>query len=244
MSFRPVIAETKVRHLGVFGIAAGLLLSGCSNAAKDGVAAPDWAVSSEQAFAGERAPLAEQLGTFERTPDATRVAAPTQGCLAVVWDVQDRPDRAFDMANDNAEGGAISCATQTSASQFEAALAEIRTAAMDKDRAGLLRQVNSPLMFIDLEGTRHVLEQDELADTGFERVFTPDVIDTLTDLHLEDMTVVPGQGGYFELGSIWLVAMEQGSQPRLITVNRQALREAAEAAEAASRTTAPDSAAD
>ena len=49
-------------------------------------------------------------------------------------------------------------------------------------------------------------------------------------LDLSRMTVVPERGGFFELGSIWLVVDKMGARPRLVTVNRQALDEAAGAA--------------
>src|SRR5690606_30172252 len=59
-------------------------------------------------------------------PTAPPAAAASGECLVLVWQKQQAPNEAFDRAHDMAEGGAISCATGTTASQFEAALAAIR----------------------------------------------------------------------------------------------------------------------
>ncbi|RPF72643.1 hypothetical protein EG799_02920 [Aurantiacibacter spongiae] len=148
----------------------------------------------------------------------------------VIWDGQDRPDRAFDRANDTVDGGAISCATGTSASQFEDALGAIRAAAAGNDRAALLRELDIPLQYIDAEGNRRDVSESELVDAGFDEVFSPEMLDMMTQLRLEDMTVVPDEGAFFRLGSVWMVADRRGGRPRLVTVNRQALSEAIAAA--------------
>lgn len=153
-----------------------------------------------------------------------------QDCLVVIWSGQEAPDRAFDRAHDEVTGGAISCATGTSPSQFENALAAIRTAAEGNDRAALVRELGIPLLYIDAEGNRREMVGDELIDAGFEEVFSPEMLALMAELELEDMTVVPKEGAFFELGSLWLVASDPGGRPRLVTVNRQALVEAAEAA--------------
>ncbi|KLE36135.1 hypothetical protein AAW00_05615 [Aurantiacibacter luteus] len=161
-----------------------------------------------------------------------------QDCLLVIWDAQAEPNRDFDRAHDSVEGGAISCATGTSASEFEAALAAIRAAAAANDRAALVRELGLPLLYIDAEGNRRELT-DELAEEGFDEVFSPEMLEMMQDLSLEDITVVPDQGAFFKLGSLWLVADRQGGRPRLVTVNRQAFAEAAEAASEVAAQEAP-----
>ncbi len=148
-------------------------------------------------------------------------------CLLVVWDQQITPDRNFDRANDLAEGGLISCATGTSASQYEAALSDLREAASGNDRDALLRELDIPLLFIDASGNRRDLQDTDLAERDFEEVFSPEMLALMRGLDLAEMTVVPEQGGFFELGAIWLSPGEPGGRPRLVTVNRQALAEAA-----------------
>ena len=160
-------------------------------------------------------------------------ADPVEDCLVLVWQQQAQRDEPFDRENDLADGGAISCATGTSASQFEAALAAIRTAAASGDRAGLLAELGIPLLYIDGDGNRRELQQDDLADTLFDEVFSPEVLALLRRVRLEDLTVVPDQGAFVELGSVWLVVDSLGGRPRIVTVNRQALGEAAAAAQRA-----------
>lgn len=158
------------------------------------------------------------------------VAEAERDCLVVVWEQQASPDRDFDRANDLAEGGLISCATGTSASQFEATLSALRNAASGDDRDALLGEVGIPLLYIDSEGNRRDLLETDLAAREFAEVFSPDMLALMRELSLSDMTVVPEQGGFFQLGAIWLTAGEPGGRPRLVTINRQALAEAAAAA--------------
>ena len=155
------------------------------------------------------------------------VQAEERDCLLVVWEQQSAPDRRFDRANDMTEGGLISCATGTSASAYEQALERIRSAAAQDNRNALLGEVDIPLLYIDREGNRRDMMDSELAERGFDEVFSPEMLALMRDLDLEEMTVVPDQGGFFELGAIWLSPGEPGGQPRLVTVNRQALAEAA-----------------
>lgn len=148
-------------------------------------------------------------------------------CLLVVWGQQASPNRDFDRANDPAEGGLISCATGTSASQFEATLSALRNAATGEDRDALLSELGIPLLYIDAEGNRRDLLETDLADREFAEVFSPEMLALIRELSLADMTVVPDQGGFFQLGAIWLSPGEPGGRPRVVTVNRQALAEAA-----------------
>ena len=160
----------------------------------------------------------------------TPAASASSDCLMLAWEEQPAPDRAFDRAHDLAEGGAISCATGTTASQFEAALAAIRAAAQSGDKARLLQELGIPLLYIDANGNRRELQRPEMVDAVFDEVFTPEAIALLGRVRLEDLTVVAGQGAFVELGGIWLVVDRAGGRPRIATVNQQALGEAAEAA--------------
>ncbi len=153
-----------------------------------------------------------------------------QSCLLLVWDGQDAPEVDYDRANDQTAGGAISCATGASASQFRDAIEAIRTAARSGDREAMLREIGIPLLYIDAEGNRRDLGDGDTLDAVFDEVFDPATLEMLRNIELGDMTVEKDQGAFFELGSIWLAVPEPGARPRIVTVNRQALGEAAEAA--------------
>ena len=96
-------------------------------------------------------------------------------------------------------------------------------------------ELGIPLLYIDGDGNRRELQQDDLADTLFDEVFSPEVLALLRRVRLEDLTVVPDQGAFVELGSVWLVVDSLGGRPRIVTVNRQALGEAAAAAQHAAQ---------
>lgn len=155
--------------------------------------------------------------------------APAEDCLLVVWEREGRANAEFDRANDRASGGAISCATGVSASRFDAALTALRTAARSGDRAAILREVGLPLLYIDATGHRRELTDPASVNAAFDEVFSPSVVNLLQRVRIEDMEVVDGQGAFFELGALWLVVGEDG-RPRVVTVNAQALGEAAAAA--------------
>ena len=147
----------------------------------------------------------------------------------MVWSNQQSRDIEFDRANDLVDGGAISCATNTSASQFQAAIDALRAAARSGDKARMLEQLGLPLLYIDRDGEQVELDDDQI-DALYDEVFDARLIGAIERLDLSQMTVVPERGGFFELGSIWLVVDKMGARPRLVTVNRQALDEAAGAA--------------
>ena len=44
----------------------------------------------------------------------------------------------------------------------------------------------------------------------------------LREVDLDALTVVPEQGAFVELGSVWLVVNRNGGRPRIVTVNKQA----------------------
>lgn len=178
----------------------------------------------------------EAPGQAPSTEAVTLPATAASGeCLVLVWQKQVAPNEEFDRTHDLTDGGAISCATGTSASQFEAALAAIREAAASGDRAGLLAYLGIPLLYIDRDGNRRELEEPDKVEAVFDEVFTPETMRLLERVRLEDLTVVSGQGAFVELGSIWLVVDEPGGRPRIATVNQQALGEAAAAARRAAR---------
>lgn len=162
-----------------------------------------------------------------------QIVEQTDDCLLVVWEAQQERDIAFDRAHDRVRGGAISCATGTSPSQFESVIASVREAAYSGDKSLMLREVNIPLIYIDEAGGRRALDEPATLDAVFEEVFDGATMTMLQRLDLAQMTVVPEQkGGFFELGSLWLVVDRPGARPRIVTVNRQAILEAAEAARA------------
>lgn len=152
-------------------------------------------------------------------------------CLLMVWSAQEDRDVDFDRAHDKVDGGAISCATGTSASRFDRAIVGLRTAARTRDKSKVLDALGMPLTYIDASGRRRELKDRAEVDAAFDEVFDAEMLDTLARLDLEDMAV-SGGGGSFALGSVWLVVDKDGGQPRLVTVNRQALAEAAQSARA------------
>lgn len=147
----------------------------------------------------------------------------------MVWEREGRANASFDRAHDRASGGAISCATGASASRFDAALGAIRTAAASGDKAAILNEVGLPLLYIDKAGERRELTDPAAVEAAFDEVFSPPVVELLGRVRLERMEIVEGQGAFFELGALWLVVDENG-RPRIVTVNAQALGEAAAAA--------------
>lgn len=165
-----------------------------------------------------------------QTSHALAAEADQSSCLLVVWADQTDPDTEFDQANDAVKGGAISCATRTSPSQFRDAIAAIRTASDGPDRKAMLEQIGVPLLYIDREGQRRQLPDEAAVNTLFEEIFDDSSLAVLRDLDMKDMTVAPDQGGFFQLGSIWLAVPEPGARPRIVTVNHQALAEAEGAA--------------
>lgn len=168
----------------------------------------------------------------EPQPRASREVLQEAGkndCLLMIWSAQEDRDVDFDRTHDKVDGGAISCATGTSASRFDRAIVGLRTAARTRDKSKVLDQLGMPLTYIDARGQRRELKDRAEVDAVFDEVFDAEMLETLAGLDLKDMAV-SGGGGSFALGSVWLVVDKDGGQPRLVTVNRQALAEAAQAA--------------
>ena len=170
-------------------------------------------------------------GETEKSADivAKGEAAPGD-CLLLVWSSQKERNPQFDRDHDFVEGGAISCATGTSASQFDVAISTLRDAARSGDKARLLREVGLPLLYIDGEGRRRDIKDRGEVEAVFDEIFDPAMIELLQKIDLSRMSVAKDQGGLFELGAIWLVVDRDGGRPRLMTVNRQALDEALDTA--------------
>jgi hypothetical protein len=174
-------------------------------------------------------------GCGPRTPQQSQSAAvrlPGHGasadCLAKIWQSQIEPDTAYDRAHDRADGGAISCATGTTASQFAAVLMAIREATGKGDRSALIAEVGLPLLFIDSEGHKSELDR-EAVTAHADEVFSAPVLRLLTGLQVEDLAVVPQQGAFADLGAVWLLTGRTGGRPRIVTIDHQALDEAASA---------------
>ena len=178
----------------------------------------------------------------QQGPDGKRVEASSEeaaDCLIAIWETREKAgdfggeaERQFDRDHDKAEGGAISCATGSSASQFERTLKALRDSAGNSDRAALLAEAGIPLLFIDSKGKVEELTDAKALEAAFDNVFTKATIAKLRTIELEKMIVVPNKGGFFDLGALWLVVPETGARPRLVTVNDQAAAEASEVAAA------------
>ena len=108
----------------------------------------------------------------------------------MVWSNQQSRDIEFDRANDLVDGGAISCATNTSASQFQAAIDALRAAARSGDKARMLEQLGLPLLYIDRDGEQVELDDDQI-DALYDEVFDARLIGAIERLDLSQMTVVP-----------------------------------------------------
>ena len=163
-----------------------------------------------------------------KTVEANASADPAENCLLMAWSEREDRDIEFDRANDTVKGGAISCATGTTPSQFEAAISALRDAAKSGNKARILDQLGIPLLYISQDGERQELSREQI-EALFDDVFDARMLDLLQQLDLSKMTVERDQGAFFELGTLWLVVDESGT-PRVMTVNRQALDEAAVAA--------------
>ena len=200
-----------------FAAATALVLTGC--------------VPADEADGPVDAPVRSEADARALITKAEKSAeVQAQDCLLMVWSNQNQRDIEFDRAHDLVDGGAISCATGTSASRFDAALSALRDAARAGDRARVFEQVGLPLLYIDRAGNRIELKTEEEVEAVYDEIFTTRLVDMLDDVELEEMTVVPERGGFFRLGALWLVVEKNGGDPRLVTVNQQALEEAAEAA--------------
>jgi hypothetical protein len=153
---------------------------------------------------------------------AGRQQSEDHNCLPLVWASQERPEKSFDVKNDRSGDDAISCATLTSPSAFARTIERIRKAATAGDRHALARFVDYPLIFIDRRGASTPLTSRQLTQRLTE-VFTPEVLKTLSQLDLAKMQAVRNKGAMFASGAIWLSAPAVGAEPKIATINHQAL---------------------
>ena len=157
--------------------------------------------------------------------------AKNQDCLIAIWDTQTAPDKNFDREHDGIEGGAISCATDTSPSQYAGAIESIRLAADGADREAMIDMIGIPLVYLDAEGNRREIAANSDIERMYDDIFSRDLVATMKGLTLQDMAVENRAGGYFELGALWLAPPQKGARPRIVTINHQALSESAAARE-------------
>lgn len=205
-----------------------------TRAKRNALAACGVFVLSACGLAEDRSPAETDTAAFAQPAEPTSPApkrttlaiSRDDECLVLLWDRQADPDRDFDRRFDKVPSGAISCATDTTPTEFEKAIDAIRGAALARDRKTMSAQVALPLLFIDAQGTRRELPDVGALDVMYERVFNDDVIRELSRIRLQDMGVTSGQGGDFRLGSIWLAVEEKAGRPRIVTINQQALAEA------------------
>ncbi|WP_343343546.1 hypothetical protein WJT74_08125 [Sphingomicrobium sp. XHP0239] len=210
----PILARVNA----IAGVAAlGILLSGCDGTEPTRESDAERAIELAQGPEGERARPGGEAAT---------------DCLEDIWAVREQADdyggqseRDFDRANDAAEGGAISCATATSATQFVRTIEALRDSASNRDRAAVLERAGIPLLFINSAGEREEIRDRASLEAAFDRIFTDRTLDRMQNLELEDLTVVPDKGAFFDLGAIWLVVPETGAEPKLVTLNDQASAE-------------------
>lgn len=206
-------------------LAGGCLLTACSPVEGDAGAEEPARQQLLKAVEGEDAPARQQSSKPVEAKDARKQV---ESCLLLVWSEEEEPDIEFDRAHDVVKGGAISCAMGVSPSRFAAAIGALREAAQQGDKARILEQLGVPLLYIDENGERQDLGEEQI-EALFDDIFDPRMLDMLRRLDLSQMTVQKEQGAFFELGTLWLVVDESG-RPQVVTVNRQALVEAAEAA--------------
>lgn len=170
----------------------------------------------------------QEIGSEHGNSKALKQAA--ESCLLVLWDERKPVDPGFDQRHDQVEGGAISCATGATPAEFDAVISALRTAARSRDREAVLEAIGIPMVYIDAEGVRREFADRAELEPVFEQVFDEATLAALEALDIADMAVTKDQGGSFKLGALWLAVPAPGEPPQLITVNRQALGEAAEAA--------------
>ena len=105
-------------------------------------------------------------GSLLETVEAQAQPGSAEDCLLLIWSEQNEPDIAFDRAHDAARGGAISCATGTSPSQFRGAIMALREAAASGEKTRLLKEIGIPMLYIDSRGERRELSQAQIIADG------------------------------------------------------------------------------
>jgi hypothetical protein len=148
---------------------------------------------------------------------------PAPNCLELVWSSGGESDKQFDIDNDRKGDDSISCSTLTSPSAFQNTFSRVRTSAKRGDEQALVNLVDYPLTFIDRSGEHHLLTKEDLLRSP-QAVFQKEVLDILRNLQMRKMHVVRNKGGFFASGAIWFQVRSVGGQPKIGTINHQALR--------------------
>ena len=177
-----------------------------------------------------QAPQGDQMAGIaagSERPDKSTASAQAQpnSCLLLVWDAAGSTDVAFDRANDAVAGGTISCAAGTTPTRFSQTMETMRAAAGARDIGALTQALADDVLLIGTDGERTQITV-ETPSPDRAALFTPDVIEALSEMTLADLTVAPGQGAFLALGGIWFGVAETGGAPQIRTINRQALVEA------------------
>ncbi len=157
-----------------------------------------------------------------------RPSTAQKDCLDDIWSSQPVRDEVFDRDHDFVQGQSISCATGTTAGRFAAAITDIREAANGGDADGVLLQFDSRVLYIDDAGKRLTLADDASRTSNRDVMLDAQMLTLLSELDLSNMQIVPGQGVFFEVGTVWLASRQRGGYPKIVTINRQAMREAAQ----------------
>ena len=174
-----------------------------------------------------QAPQGDQFaGMASGSPSPDRISVTPDSCLLLVWDAARPQDAAFDKANDIVEGGSISCATGSTAGQFEQTLSSARQAADTQDMASLVAMSAEPLLYIDARGERHEYPDRNALSVDAASVFAPEILTVFRTAQLTDLTVAPQDGAFLALGTVWLSVPATGAAPQIRTINLQAAAEA------------------
>lgn len=193
-----------------------LLLAGCGS----GTSPAEETTEAADALEGAEPVALDELPPGERE-------AALENCLERLWSGDAPPEqRSFDVQNDRIGGVSLSCAMSTTATQLRQALVALKQAAEAEDRAAILDFVGIPFLYIEEDGeARQLTERDEINER-LDDVFDAETMAMLRRIEPSEITVVPDQGAFLELGALWLVAPEAGGPPRIVTINHQALDEA------------------
>lgn len=151
-----------------------------------------------------------------------------EDCLEDIWPTQPERDETFDRDHDQLNGQSISCDTGTTAGRFAATLDDIRDAASAKDADLILAQFDGRVLYIDEAGERVTLADETSRADIRDAMFDAEMLVLLSQIDLSKLELLPGEGAYYEFGTIWFASQQRGGYPRIITINRQAMREAAQ----------------
>ena len=182
--------------------------------------------SDDVAFMPESRQTGETDAPLPSPSQASARESEMERCLSLIWAAQGRQDNDFDRVNDTIVGGSIACNMGTSATAVSNGLKAIRAAALSADPRQMATVIRFPLQFIDAAGNRRTIPNEAQLRGQFETVFDRQVLRRLSRIGIQEMEIVGSEGAMFDLGGIWIAVAEQGGQPKLITINKQAIGEA------------------